>query len=109
MSERYRICVANEALIAIRDELANFVQRVVRGRRIHNSTAYRWALRGLRGIRLPTVRIGGRLYTSESAFSWWATELSDEIVGVVSDRADGDDGSGEDGVLDVLKRAGIRD
>jgi hypothetical protein len=43
---------------------------------LHRSAPYRWARDGIRGIRLPTVRIGGRRYTSEEAIGWWAAALS---------------------------------
>lgn len=33
----------------------------------HLSTIHRWRLRGARGVRLETVVIGGRRYTSQSA------------------------------------------
>jgi hypothetical protein len=35
--------------------------------RPHVSTLYRWHLRGIRGIRLETILIGGRRYTSQEA------------------------------------------
>ena len=34
------------------------------GKRIHPSTAWRWVLRGIRGIKLESVLIGGRRHTS---------------------------------------------
>lgn len=39
------------------------------GRRIHPSTLHRWRLRGVRGVRLDTVLIGGTRYTSTEALS----------------------------------------
>lgn len=33
----------------------------------HNSTLWRWALGGVRGVKLETVRIGGRTFTSREA------------------------------------------
>lgn len=38
-----------------------------RRKRIHSSTIFRWTKRGLRGVVLETIRIGGTLYTSEQA------------------------------------------
>lgn len=43
---------------------------------LHRSAPYRWARQGIRGIRLPTVRIGGRRYTSEEAIAWWTAALT---------------------------------
>jgi hypothetical protein len=37
------------------------------GRRLHPATLYRWATEGCRGIRLETIRIGGRRFTSTQA------------------------------------------
>lgn len=37
------------------------------GKRIHKSVVYRWALKGVRGVRLETLHIGGRVYTSLAA------------------------------------------
>lgn len=103
--DRYVICLAEEELLAVAGELPRFVQSVVGGKRIHKSTAYRWALQGVRGRRLPTVRIARRLYTSKRAFSWWCARLADDLL---------DAGAMEEpvsvprGVEDVLRRAGIR-
>ena len=35
----------------------------------HRATVQRWALHGIRGVRLETVRIGGSVYTSREALS----------------------------------------
>lgn len=107
--DAYKIDAGTERLIAIRDELARFVKGVVGGKRIHNSTAYRWALKGVRGRLLPTVRIGSRLYTSAGAFSWWARELAEDLTKVAADEG-GDEGetTGPD-VSEILRRAGIKD
>lgn len=37
------------------------------GRRLHLSTVHRWRLRGVAGVKLETVLIGGRRYTSREA------------------------------------------
>ncbi len=42
------------------------------------STVYRWTLRGVRGRRLESVRIGGSRYTSVEAISRWIRELNPE-------------------------------
>lgn len=55
-----------ENLIALRDLPEKLPKR--HGKRIHISTVYRWAQRGLRGgIRLETVKVGGGRYTSQEA------------------------------------------
>lgn len=35
------------------------------------STAWRWALKGVRGRKLPTIMIGGRRFVLESSLSAW--------------------------------------
>lgn len=39
------------------------------GRRLHVSAVYRWAQAGLRGVRLETTCVGGRLATSTQALA----------------------------------------
>jgi Protein of unknown function (DUF1580) len=46
------------------------------GRPTHVATVYRWAVRGVRNIRLETVRIGGCLYTSREAMQRFAENLT---------------------------------
>jgi hypothetical protein len=45
---------------------------VAQGAGTHVSTVWRWALRGVRGIKLETVVVGGRRYVTSEA---WATFL----------------------------------
>ena len=65
----------NETLIAIRDVPRHLPARR-NGKRVHVSAVYRWSLRGLRGVVLETVRIGGTLYTSGEALQRFAESLS---------------------------------
>ncbi len=46
------------------------------GRRIHISAIYRWAQRGIHGVRLDVVRIGGTTYTSSEAIQRFGEQLS---------------------------------
>ena len=109
MSETYRIEIGADELIAVAGDLPRFVQGLVGGKRVHNSTAYRWALRGVRGRRLPTVRVAGRLYTSKGAFSWWAAKMADDLVEAGSVIDEPSQKLDANSVEDVLRRAGIRD
>ena len=43
----------------------------------HASTLIRWSLRGLRGIRLETVLVGGRRFTSIEAIARFLARLND--------------------------------
>lgn len=62
-------------------------QRLFRGQRIdlkdlareenvHYSTAWRWALKGISGVRLPTWRLGGKRWTTREAVEWWSEQLT---------------------------------
>src|SRR5262245_44002875 len=60
--------MASERLFALSDRaLIRDLPRRRRGRRPHVSTLYRWAMRGLRGVRLETICVGGTLCTSREA------------------------------------------
>ena len=48
-------------------QAARRLPRLRAGRPVHPSTVWRWALTGLRGIRLETVLVGGVRVTSEAA------------------------------------------
>lgn len=43
-------------------------------------TVWRWAQRGIRGVRLETYHVGARRYTTEEAFSRWvaATQVGEQ-------------------------------
>ena len=69
------IDIANEHLIPLR-EVPKCLPPRPTGRRIHISAVYRWMTRGLHGIRLETVKIGGTTYTSQEALQRFADELS---------------------------------
>lgn len=52
------------------------------GNRIHSSTAWRWVQRGIRGIRLESILIGGKRYSS--------LEKLDAFIAATTAAADGD-------------------
>jgi hypothetical protein len=45
-------------------------------KRPHAATLYRWAKKGLRGVRLETIRVGGTLCTSTAALQRFFDALS---------------------------------
>lgn len=47
---------------------------------MHVSACYRWIQRGVRGITLEAVRIGGTLYTSVEALERFGCRLADRTV-----------------------------
>ena len=46
--------------------------RTRRGKKVHLSTIYRWINRGVAGVRLESVRVGGGMYTSREALQRFA-------------------------------------
>ena len=48
-----------------------------RGRRLHPSTLWRWSARGLKGVRLETVRFGGRILCSVEAVTRFSAKLAE--------------------------------
>lgn len=60
------IDLERETLLALRDVPKRLPPRP-NGRRLHISAVYRWVQRGVRGVVLETVRVGGTTYTSVEA------------------------------------------
>ena len=54
----------------------------VDGKRVHVSSIWRWCRKGLSGVRLEHVKIGGRLCTSREALNRFANALAeaDEVA-----------------------------
>jgi hypothetical protein len=60
------IDITQETLIPLREAPRRLPPRP-NGKRIHISACYRWISRGVRGVRLEAIRIGGTTYTSLEA------------------------------------------
>jgi hypothetical protein len=45
--------------------------RLARDLGVSTSTVWRWALKGIRGHRLPCIHLGGRRYVTRAAFAAW--------------------------------------
>lgn len=69
------IDTATENLVALRDVPRCLPPRP-NGKRLHISAVYRWTLRGLKGVRLEAVKIGGTTYTSQEAIQRFSERLS---------------------------------
>ncbi len=52
----------------------------VNGRRPHASTIWRWARKGIQGVRLETRRLGGRFVTSLEALERFTKTLAETSV-----------------------------
>lgn len=58
-------------------EAPDYLPRRWGQKKLHSSTVFRWAQRGIRGVRLETIRLGGALYTSAQAVQRFANQLTD--------------------------------
>ena len=58
-------------------EAATHLPRRRTGKRPHVATLYRWAARGMRGVKLETIRVGGTLCTSLEALQRFCARLTD--------------------------------
>jgi len=69
------IDLTQEELVPIRDVPKHLPPRPT-GKRVHISAVYRWLLRGIRGVRLESLKIGGTTYTSKEALQRFADRLT---------------------------------
>jgi hypothetical protein len=60
-----------EGLVPLRD-----AAHLLGGRRVHASSLHRWRNRGVRGIKLEAVRVGGTWCTSPAAMRRFVSRLS---------------------------------
>jgi hypothetical protein len=49
------------------------------GRGVHPSTVWRWAQRGVRGVRLETILVGGVRYTSREALERFVRTMTASV------------------------------
>ena len=69
------LLVAQEGLIPV-GQIPKLLPPRPNGKRVHISACYRWITRGIRGVKLEVVRIGGSTYTSHEAIARFAAHLS---------------------------------
>lgn len=69
------IDLAAEHLIPLRDVPRCLPPRP-NGKRVHISAVYRWTLRGIKGVILETIRVGGTRYTSQEAIQRFSERLT---------------------------------
>jgi hypothetical protein len=55
------------------------------GRSLNFSTVWRWALNGIRGVKLETVRVGNTLCTTEPAMQRFIERLSNPDAGDIAE------------------------
>jgi len=69
------IDISREAIRPIRD-ITKFVNTPVCGLKLHYGTIHRWCTKGLRGIRLESLKVGGARYTSTEALQRFFAKLT---------------------------------
>lgn len=58
--------VEAKALGLLTEDLCSLAA-VAKDLRVHSSSIYRWAIRGVRGVVLETIRVGGKILTSRQS------------------------------------------
>ena len=66
---------ANEQVVSL-NEAARMLPRRREGKKPHVSTLYRWTIRGVRGVILETIQVGGTRCTSVEALHRFFERLS---------------------------------
>ena len=69
------IDISTETVIPLREAPRHLPARP-NGKRVHISACYRWISRGVRGVHLESIKIGGSTYTSIEALQRFADRLS---------------------------------
>ncbi len=78
--QNYEINPGSEKLIslAVASRLS-WLSRSPGGKPIHRTTLWRWATKGVRGVKLPTCRQGYGVCTTEGALRWFIRRCTDEL------------------------------
>jgi hypothetical protein len=74
------ISFATERLLTM-GEAARMLPRFRQGKRVDIATVFRWALRGVKGVKLETIQIGGRKCTSAQALQRFFEALTAQATG----------------------------
>ena len=69
------IDISTEELLLIRD-VPGFLPPRPNGKRVHVSAIYRWLAKGVRGMKLEAIKLGGSTYTSREALQRFAERQS---------------------------------
>lgn len=71
--------LTNESLLPI-CEVPRRLPLRANGKRVHISAVYRWIRRGVRGVHLESIKIGGSTYTSIEALQRFGDQLANGPV-----------------------------
>ena len=72
------IDLSNETILSL-SEATHEVPRGRGNKRVHSSTLYRWATRGVAGTKLEAVRVGGLFVTSSEALNRFFRRLNSQV------------------------------
>ena len=61
-----------ERIISLEDGAKHISK--ISGTKRNRRVLIRWSNRGVAGIKLPTIRVGGQLYTSQEKLNWFLNE-----------------------------------
>jgi hypothetical protein len=75
------------------------LQQLAHEQNVAPATPWRWAMRGVHGLRLPTILIGHKRVTTRSAFVWWCGQLTRMADGQPAPAVD------ENDLKDTIERA----
>ncbi len=71
------IDATKEDILPLRVAARRWLPKRPSGRRLSYNSIYRWAKKGLRGVKLETVCVGGTIYTSREALARFYARLND--------------------------------
>lgn len=81
------------------------LQQLAHEQNVAPATSWRWAMRGVRGLRLPTVLVGHKRVTTRSAFCWWCEQL---MVMADGQRAPATDDNNLDDSIERAEKEAVR-
>ena len=73
------ISLAIEEVLTVQAATSHLPPRA-NGQRVHVSTVYRWIARGIRGVVLESLRVGGTTYTSVQAIQRFAERVTESAA-----------------------------
>lgn len=100
------IDISRESLLSLR-EAARLRPLGRSGRPTHVSSVYRWISRGIRGIRLEAIRLGGMTLTSREALQRFAERLTAQQLSTPTSELPGDQQHGRHAIEQALDDAGL--
>ena len=85
------------------------VNQLARREGVHCATPWRWMQHGVRGVRLRSIRVGGRRYITEADWLEFAAALNADLTDApqTPPRSESRRRKDSDAARDALRRAGI--